>query len=166
MLAVFILAPIQLLFAGNMPHDLQKLSTELERIQALAGKWKGTSVTDGENEKAKVEYRVTSGGSAVVETLFQGTPHEMISVYHDKKGKLTLTHYCMLGNQPELRLRKSDAHSMRFELAKGSGIDVRRDQHMHSLNLDFKDRDHIVQTWGCFEKGKENMQTVIALARR
>jgi hypothetical protein len=42
----------------------------------------------------RVEYRVTGAGSAVVETLFPGTPHEMVTVYHARKGVLCMTHYC------------------------------------------------------------------------
>ncbi len=31
----------------------------------------------------------------------------MLSVYHDLNGKLTMTHYCMLRNQPRMKLVKS-----------------------------------------------------------
>ena len=37
------------------------------------------------------DIQVTSGGSALVEKLSPGTPHEMVSVYHDKDGELAMT---------------------------------------------------------------------------
>ena len=49
-------------------------------------------------------YRVASGGSVVQETLFPGSPHEMISMYHLAGGQLVMTHYCAMGNQPRMKL--------------------------------------------------------------
>ena len=50
------------------------------------------------------EYRVAANGSVVVERNFPDTPKEMISVYHDRGGKLSMTHYCALANQPQMSL--------------------------------------------------------------
>ncbi len=141
-------------------------SAEFERIKALKGIWEWTSLSDGKTEKARVEYLLTSGGSAVVEKLFTGTPHEMTSVYYDRDGKLEMTHYCMLGNRPHLKLKSADARTMDFVLdAKASGIKPKKEQHMHSLKLDFKDSDHFTQNWICFEKGKPHESVVISLTR-
>ena len=45
--------------------------------------------------EATVTYKVTSGGSAVVETIGPGTEHEMVTVIHPDGDDLMLTHYCM-----------------------------------------------------------------------
>jgi len=62
-----------------------------------------------------VTYRVASAGSVVQETLFPGTPHEMISMYHLVDGELVLTHYCAMANQrgcaSTARLRRPTASS-------------------------------------------------------
>src|SRR5437867_4427581 len=51
-------------------------------LKQLAGDWAG-KIRHGANEHdATVSYKVTSGGSAVVETLLAGTEHEMVTVYH------------------------------------------------------------------------------------
>jgi len=77
-----------------------KLSVELERMKALEGNWAVTEKTAEEGSKTTtIQYKVTSGGTAVTETIDPGTAHEMITVYHDKVGKLTMNHFCMLGNQ-------------------------------------------------------------------
>ena len=141
-------------------------SPELERIKQLAGRWEGTS-QDGEKgaQPAAVEYKVTSGGSAVVETLFPGTPHEMVSVYHDQNGKIAMTHYCMLGNHPELALTNATGKELDFSLAKGSGIDLAKEQHMHALTLTQGDAGHLVQVWTCYEGGKPSHNVTISLSR-
>jgi hypothetical protein len=66
------------------------------RLKALAGKWEGPM--------AKVNYRVTAGGTVVMETLFPGSPHEMITMYTLEGKDLLATHYCSMGNQPTMKL--------------------------------------------------------------
>ena len=108
--------------AGKMVKP-PEASDQLARIKALSGKWKGTATeADGSQQPAEVEYHVTSGGSAVVETLFAGTDHEMVSVYHDQGGKLSMAHYCMLGNQPELGFVNASPSEIQLSLAADSHI--------------------------------------------
>ena len=147
------------------PTQTAKASPEFERIKMLVGKWEGTSATGAQTEPAQVEYHLTSGGSAVVETLFSGTPHEMVSVYHDEKGKLSMTHYCMLGNQPKLDLMSSDKTSMNFDLSPSSAIDPAHETHMHSLKLTFDGSDNAAQNWTLFENGQAKQTTMITLKR-
>ena len=140
-------------------------SVELAKIKLLAGYWSGTSQeANGTTQPAKVEYRVTSGGSAVVETLFAGTDHEMVSVYHDRNGKLDLTHYCMLGNQPELALTSAEPGRLDLSLSADSPITA-SEPHMHALSLSWADADHLTQTWTYYEQGKAAGTTTITLAR-
>ena len=140
-------------------------SPEFERLKGLTGVWKGSSEMDDEKHEATVEYYVTSNGSAVVEKLFPGTPHEMISVYHDKKGKLAMTHYCGFGNQPQLDLVSSNEKEMKFDFSNSNDIDPAKEDHMHSLTLTFDGKDKLVQNWGCMKGGADAGKTVIVLAR-
>jgi len=118
-----------------------------------------------EEEEVTVTYALTSGGSAIVETLFAGTPKEMVSVYYDQKGELIMTHYCMLGNQPRLGLKAVDPANMKFDLIEGSGIDVQKEPHMHTLVLSFESKDRMTQKWTLFEEGKAKETTAIHLTR-
>ena len=152
--------------AEEQMHTTPAGSAELGRVKQLAGRWEGTSQeTDKEAQPAVVEYKVTSGGSAVVETLFPGTPHEMVSVYHDQRGKVAMTHYCMLGNHPELALTKASDNELDFSLAEGSDINSAKEQHMHALMLTQTDTDHLSQVWTCYEGGKPSNKVTIALSR-
>jgi len=91
---------------SNLPYSGSK---EFERMKALVGGWEGTANMPKEGEKVRVEYRLSSGGSYIVETLFPGKADEMMSVYYDNKGQLTMTHYCALRNQPRMKLQNADA---------------------------------------------------------
>ena len=75
-------------------------------------------------------------------------------MYHDRKGKLFLTHYCMLANQPGMRLKSSDAKKLTFDFDPTCGVDAKTEMHMHSLALTFADADTLVQDWQLFEGGK------------
>lgn len=150
--------------SGKMPKP-PSASAELSQIKLLAGRWSGTAhEADGSSKPAEVEYRVTSGGSAVVETLFAGTDHEMVSVYHDRNGKLDMTHYCMLGNQPEMALESAAPGRFKLSLAADSGI-AASEPHMHGLILAWADADHLTQTWTFYEQGKTAGETTISLTR-
>src|SRR5262245_3514980 len=70
-----------------------------ERFKQLAGEWVGK----GEGPGMHVTYRVTSGGTAVIETDAPGTEQEMVTIIHPDGDDLILTHYCMLGNQPQMK---------------------------------------------------------------
>jgi hypothetical protein len=141
-------------------------SAELERMKQLAGAWEGTSDMGKEGEKVRVEYRLTAGGSAVVETLFPGTAEEMVSVYHDRHGKLAMTHYCMLRNQPRMTLGKADAQTMELVFArKGNDIDPAKEKHMHAVHIAFTDNNHITQKWTMYENGKDKGGVTLKLTR-
>ena len=131
-------------------------SPEFERMKQLVGAWEGTSDMGKTGEKVRVEYRLSAGGSALVETLFPGSGEEMVSVYHDQNGKLGMTHYCMLRNQPKMALAKADGQSLELVFVpKGNDINPANEKHMHAVNIAFTDKDHIVQKWTLFDKGKD-----------
>ena len=153
-------------YAGEHSHLPYSGSKEFERMKELAGAWEGTSNNmPKEGGKVRVEYRLSSGGSSVVETLFPGTAHEMVSVYYDNKGQLTMTHYCALRNQPRMKLQDADAQNLHFVFVDGSNIDPMKDAYMHSLTISFVDKDHIIQKWTLFADGKEKETSVFKLSR-
>lgn len=141
-------------------------SPEFEKLKTLAGTWTGTMTMGKDPMPITAQYRVISGGSAVEERLFADTPMEMVTIYHDEKGKLALTHYCMLCNRPAMQLVKSDAKSLSFDLKQDSGINVEKEKHMHSLTLTFDDADNITHNWTLWEDGKPQPHNPFTLARK
>src|SRR5258705_9401074 len=107
---LFLVIPTRL-FAAEHPAA-PKTSSDFDRMKSLVGTWKGKADMGQGMMEFTVEYRLISGGSAIEERIFAGTPKEMLTIYHDRKGKLALTHYCMLGNQPGMVLKSADPKSM------------------------------------------------------
>lgn len=130
-------------------------SEAFERVKSLVGEWETEMDMGNGPMKFKSIYKVSSGGSAVVETAMAGTPMEMVTIYHDNsKKQLTMTHYCMLHNQPKLVFKSLKGNKLSMELAKNSDIDVAREEHMHAMVLTFVSKDRIIQNWTNFKDGK------------
>lgn len=142
-------------------------SAAFERFKALAGEW--VAAEDGEMSKKGdlvARYAVTAAGSAVVETVFPGSPHEMVTVYHADGRDLVLAHYCMEGNQP--RMRAKDPQGTRFDFAYdgGTNIDPRRDRHMHSAWVSLLGADEIQSEWTELAEGKTVLVAKMHLLRK
>ena len=130
-------------------------SAALERFKALAGDW--VAAEDGDMVKKGdlvARYAVTASGSAVVETVFPGSEHEMVTVYHADGPDLVLTHYCMEGNQPRMRARGAQGTRFDFAYDGGTNIDPKRDRHMHSATFDLASADEIRSEWSELAEGK------------
>ncbi len=135
----------------------------LSRIKQLAGRWEGLSEnTPGQKQdKIAVVYEVTAGGSVVMERIFPGSSQEMVTMYYEEKGQLTLTHYCMIGTRSVMRLKipedlanQQQKNIYEFSLVESPGLDPTVDTHMHSLKISFIDESHMNQSWEMFEAGK------------
>jgi len=166
----FFILSLQVASASATPGHTISVTTpaEFDSVKALVGKWEGSSkMKDGKDEKVKVTYELTSGGSAVVERLFVGTPHEMVSIYHPEGKKVVMTHYCMLGNQPKLTLKQASDKTLFFEMAGVSGIQNKKEPHMHSLKMNFNEnKKEMTQEWTLYDQGKQIETTVIKLAKK
>ncbi len=140
-------------------------SPALQTMKSLAGIWKGTHIMHGKEIPAKIEYKVSSNGSTVVETMFPGSKHEMINVYHDKAGNLAMTHYCSVGNQPHLDLSAMLDKTLSFSLSSEDTAHLADEGHMHDLKITLGDSSHLKQEWSFFEKGKQGGMTTFDLVR-
>src|SRR5262245_17113613 len=68
----------------------------LEKMKKLAGTWVAADKYGRPTNEVVSVIKVTSGGSAVHETIFPGQPMEMVSVYTADGSDLVMTHYCAL----------------------------------------------------------------------
>lgn len=128
----------------------------LARIKSLEGTWfsKGEDAASPEDD-ATLVYKVISGGSAVTETIFAGTPHEMLSVYYVQGGEIMLTHYCILGNRPCMRAAEGTAENvLSFECTGHEGGLQLSDSHMHKIEITFVDADHLKLDCTLYEGGQ------------
>lgn len=128
----------------------------LERLKALAGTWEGTT-SGPEAHPAKSVFSVTAGGTAVMEKMFAGTPHEMVTVYFLDGSALRATHYCSAGNQPQMRFdaRASTADDLRFAFDGGTGFDPKKDLHVRTARFKFSPDGALTEEWEFRNEGKD-----------
>lgn len=149
----------------HMP-DSHAHSKDFETMKAFIGTWEGKGDIGKGSETVKVTYELTSAGNALLERLFPGTPHEMMTVYYDFKGKLNMTHYCSLGNRPHMELVNSIPGSLEFVLSeKDPGISSLKEMHMHRLKITIDGKESITHNWTLFDNGKKKSVAVIRLVR-
>ena len=141
-------------------------SEPFERMKQLVGTWEGEMDMGKGPVKVRTNYKLTSNGSALVETVFEGQPHEMVTVYHDDSHhQMTMTHYCMLNNQPKMSLIATEDDTLSFDLSKDADIDVAHEPHMHAAAIMFKGKDQIIQQWTKFEGGNSKQVVEVAYSR-
>ncbi len=142
---------VQTIPAANSDMPPHKGSAAFERMKSLVGKWSADSPMMG---KMNTEFRLIAGDSVIEERFAGGTPMEMLSTYYDVNGKLTMTHYCMLRNQPRMKLVKSTTDSLIFDLAPTPGLNPAKDKHMHGATYTFIDANHFKMEGVSWENGK------------
>jgi hypothetical protein len=139
----------------------------LDRWKALAGEW--LAAEDGPMAKKGdlvARYAVTAGGTAVVETVFPGTPHEMVTVYHADGPDVVLQHFCMEGNQPRMRAKEPAARRVQFAFDGGTNIDPARSRHMHRAWMEFTSNDALRTEWTEIADGTPVLVVESSLVRR
>jgi hypothetical protein len=142
--------------AADDKHDhKQAKNPALERLKALEGTWVAADKDGKPTEQVVSVFKIIGAGSAVHETIFPGTGHEMVTVYHPDGKDLVLTHYCAAGNQPRLKLdAKSPKDELRFVFTGGSNLNPATDMHMHEGSIKFLDKDRIEWSWQGYDKGQ------------
>lgn len=135
------------------PTEGMSADAAFDKIKGLAGEWNGTG-SHKESVEASTVFELTSGGSVVKETMFPGSEHEMVNMYSIDQGAVAMTHYCMMGNQPHLRLTSVKGNQYDFEFVNGGNMKCRDDAHMDSMVLTMDGPDHITSVWTSWAKGK------------
>jgi hypothetical protein len=139
----------------------------LNRFTQLAGEWSGKGMHGGMEHDIRIVYKVTAGGSAVVETIDPGSDHEMVTVIHADGDALALTHYCMLGNQPHMRATpKAGDNKIAFEFVKATNLKSDKDMYMRSATFTFVDKDTLRTEWTHYNDGKESGKATFELKRK
>ncbi len=128
-----------------------KGSAAFELMKTLVGEWSSESPMMG---KMNTEFRLIAGGSVIEERFAEDTPMEMLSVYHDVNGKLMMTHFCALRNQPRMALTKSTADSLTFDFVPTPGLNAAKEKHMHGATYTFIDQNHFKLEGVSWDNGK------------
>lgn len=138
----------------------------LEWIKSMVGDWVQVDEDGKATDVVMSKMRLTAGGSAILEILFPGTDHEMVSVYYQDGDKLMLTHYCMLGNQPTLQARfGDDKNQLVFDFVAGTNMKP-TDSHMHRGTFTRIDKNCMRSDWENYVDGKHHATHGFEFRRR
>ncbi|MDH3404616.1 MAG: hypothetical protein OES32_14370 [Acidobacteriota bacterium] len=156
--AVLVVSVPALAAEGASPADV------FDRLQSMAGTWNVTAEqVAGEPEgeggplEAVHEFRLSAGGTVVMEVMGAGTDHEMINMFHMDGDDLVLTHYCAGGNQPTMKLDREmlAQGKTHFAFTGGTNLEAEADHHIHAATLDWKDDGTVVADWSAWGGGEE-----------
>jgi hypothetical protein len=150
--------------------DEKAAPTNAQRFAALKG-LVGDWVKVGKDGKPTSEVvssiRLTSGGSAIQETLFPGSDHEMVTMYHLDGSELILTHYCMLGNQPRLRAEPGkDVHKIAFKFVSATNLKSKDDHYMNQATITIEGKDRFKAVWSSCKESKPCHEVTLDLVRK
>ena len=107
------------------------VANAFKQLSSLVGAWEG-KFEDGRPHS--VSYRLTAGGTVLVETWTLGPGRESMTLYHMDGETLVADHYCPQGNQPRLQLAKSeDADKLSFVFRDGANLQVKGKSHQHAF---------------------------------
>jgi hypothetical protein len=123
-------------------------------IKNMPGTWEGKA-TDG--HPLQVTFKVVSGGSAVMSEIVGHGPEDMISMFNlDGPGKLLMTHYCGVGNQPRMQASVSpDGKVITFTYFDATNLATPDAGHMQKMVLTMLDENHHTEDWTFLDHGKE-----------
>lgn len=150
--------------AADAPTAAQ-CQAAFERLKTLAGTW-GTDYDGDGSPDSTVSYEVIASGSAVVETLLNDTPQEMVTVYHLDGPRLLGTHYCAARNQPRLAAAAVTPDGFQLDMIDVTDMPDPMAMHMHSVRFEFIDADHVTTHWISMEGGKEGEHADFAMIRK
>ncbi len=140
---------------------------QFESLKKLAGEWVEVGKDGTPTEKVVSSIRVTSAGSAIEETLFPGGDHEMVTMYFLDGDRLLLTHYCALGNQPQLRAEPGkDAKQIAFKFIGATNLKSADEHHMHEATLTLAGPDRYQSEWISNKEGKTCHKVQFDLMRK
>lgn len=138
-----------------------------EELKKLAGHWEGTH-TRKDGPPDAVSYRVTANGTILIEREHPGGEDEMVSVYHMDGDNLVRKHYCILGNQPEMKLdtANSTASTLRFVFTGATNLKSEDDLHVHEGEIRLVGQDALELAWAVYEGGEKMGTNAFFLSRK
>lgn len=146
-----LIAVLTLTLSAFAQTDAQKAFTT---IKNMPGTWEGKSQ---HGEMVKVDFKVISGGSAVMSEIFGHGADDMVSLFHlDGSNRLLMTHYCGAGNQPRMQASVSpDGKTITFSFVDATNLATPDAGHMQRMVLTMVDDNHHTEEWIFLDHGKE-----------
>jgi hypothetical protein len=130
-----------------------------DQLKSLVGTWESKN-----SEGVTVNtIRMVSNNTAIEETFQSkdGNMHtQMVTMYTPDGGRVAMTHYCSIGNQPHMETEALSADQKEFDFTfTGVGnLTDAKGPHMHHMTLKIQDADHFSETWTMSANGQEQKE--------
>ena len=126
-------------------------NASFDKLKTLQGSWVGTTAESGKEYPAGTRWMMISDGSALMAWIGEGTPYEMVTVFHMDGKDLMATHYCAAYNQPRfVAVDTGDPNRVLFKFKDGTNIGPHHG-HMQELAIVFDGPDHHTEDWTYME---------------
>jgi hypothetical protein len=133
--------------------------TAFDQLKSLAGDWEGTVTENGQIMSATTTFRTASGGTVVINDLGPGTPHEMITIFHQDGQDLLATHYCVMNNQPRMKLvPTSEPDVIAFEFKDATNLPSPAVPHVVGVKFTLLDANHHIEDWTSVANGQTSIR--------
>lgn len=152
-------------------QDRQQFFADM--VETLPGQWEGR-FADGtyaeptsEWRPIRVDYYVTSGGTALVENYRGSTDTAvMTTVYHLDNNDIRATHFCGAMNHPRMVSRAFDpaTRTLTLDFVDVANLKGSNDYHSRAIDISLVDEDNVHVTFFGLQDGDENSR-VFALKR-
>ena len=143
--------------AGDEHKSAMSANPLFDKMKTLDGSWTGGFSDGGKDYPATARFKTVSDGSALMAWLGEGTPEEMVTVFHPDGKDLMGTHYCAAHNQPRfIAVPGDDPNRIVFKFRDGTNMGP-HDGHMAGVTFIFDGPDHHMEDWTYIDKhGKES----------
>ena len=153
---VILAAVLGLALIGAITSAADKSNSALAfaQLASLVGQWKGVQG----NTEINLTYTLTANGSAVMEESQPAGEAAMITMFTVDGDRLIATHYCSMGNQPQMvtkPITEPSAKNLTFSLSRVTGLKTPEDFHNTGLTITMEDAQHLTQVWTYEYKGKK-----------
>ncbi len=133
-----------------------------KELGGLVGTWEGTFAN---GRKHTVTYRLTAGGTVLLETWALAPGRESLTLYHLDGETLVATHYCPQGNQPRLQLGEDGYPTRRaFRFRDGTNLQVPGASHQHAFWVELQGPNRLLRSEAYVPNGSSAAEQAAVVA--
>jgi hypothetical protein len=163
LITALIAASAALPAADSKSNPPSNADAAFARLKTLVGEWEATTSSG----KVHLSYELISGDTALLERESSETMPSMVTLYYVDGGRLLLTHYCMMGNQPRMQAKalNADTGELNFQFLDATNLASPGAGHMHNAKLRIVDNSHLASEWQFYENGQQKFSETAQYTR-
>jgi hypothetical protein len=140
------------IFLADEHKSTVAANASFDKMKSLEGSWSGAMIEGGKDYPATARFKLVSDGSALMGWLGEGTPEEMVTVFHMDGSDLMATHYCGAHNQPRFTaVPGGNPNEIVFHFKDATNMGP-HDGHMQGVTFIFDGPDHHIEDWSYMDK--------------